>query len=124
MPTAKKAKKSHKKPTSARLLKNRPVDAEEFPTLTDPDAPKPEPRQKRLPGVDDPVIEELEQAAEEYVRIRDKRMGLTEVETQMQANLIAVMKRHGKSHYKRDGVECDVVAEKEKVRVRIKKEDE
>jgi hypothetical protein len=88
-------------------------------TIEDPDKP----RQARLPQMDDPVIEELEAAAEKYARIRDERMALTRQEVDQQGLLLTLMQRHHKQTYKRDGIECKVVVEKERVKVKIKKED-
>lgn len=79
---------------------------------------------KRLPGMEDPVLEDLEEAAIRYAQVRDERMALTKKEVDMQELLLNLMKRHKKTSYLRDGVELKVVAEKEKVRVRIKKEEE
>lgn len=125
MPKAKPAKK----PTSARMLKNRPPETEEQAEKIALGEPldfdeKPGPKQKRLPAMEDAAIEELEDAAERYAGIRDKRMALTEQEVDCQELLLTLMKRNGKKHYKRDGIECTVVAKEEKVRVKIKKDEE
>ena len=86
---------------------------------------QPKPRQARLPGVDDPVIEELQRAAEDYADVRDERMELTKREVQKQEMLLQIMKKYGKSTYVHEGVECKLIHEKEKVRVKIRKgEDE
>lgn len=143
MAKAKKAKpvarSHHKKPTSARMLKNRPLDPPEPPEqheqeqpeqaageaeeLETPSTPKPKPRQARLPGTEDPEIEELESAAEEYADIRDQRMELTKEEVRLQSGLLAAMKKYNKTSYVHDGYDLKLVAEKEKVRVRIKKDE-
>jgi hypothetical protein len=148
MAKAKKAKSAakshHKKPTSARLLKNRPVDKEppeteeqetpesagepenEAEQLETPSTPKPKrtPRQARLPGVDDPEIEELESAAEEYVDVRDRRMALTEEEVELKGELLKLMHEHNKTKYVHNGTEIRVVAKDETVKVKIKKKEE
>ena len=76
----------------------------------------------RLPGMEDPEIEELEDAAREYANLRDDRMHLTTEEVKAQATLLGLMKKHKKEVYKHDNVEVRVVIEKEKVKVKIKKD--
>jgi hypothetical protein len=132
MPKAqKKSKPAAKRPTSARLLKHRPADPPEPPEAADqeqletPDNPKPKrgrPRQARLPEMEDPEIEELESAAEEYASIRDERMALTEKEVPLKAELIELMHKHNKTSYVHAGVDVKLIVESEKVRVRIKKD--
>jgi hypothetical protein len=139
---AKPAKKHKEKPTSARLLKNRPHDPEppEIPDngneaaesageqpegelLETPDTPKKSgPKQKRLPTMEDAKIEELESLAESYAEIRDDRQQLTTQEVRLKTELLAAMHEHGKSDYVHAGVEIHVIVEKEKVRVRIAKD--
>ena len=80
-------------------------------------------KQARLPQMDDPVIEEIEAAAEKYVDIRDQRMALTDQEVDRKGLLLTLMKRHDKTHYKRNGVEVSVVVEKEKVKVKVSKDE-
>lgn len=143
MAKAKKSAKSksaapRKRATHERALKNRPPDNEppeqseqEAPESTEdqellPGAegakPKRTPRQKRLPGTEDPEIEELEAAAEAYAEVRDERMELTKQEVSTQAELLKLMKKYDKKTYVHDGYDLKLVAEKEKVRVRIKKD--
>ena len=141
-----KKKKSPKTPrkrlTSERPLKNRPADhepPEQPPTegaettgdddqellKTPGNAAKRgpgRPRQPRLPTMEDPEIEELESAAEEYADIRDQRMELTPIETKLKSDLLALMKKHSKTSYVHDGFDIRVIVESEKVRVRIKKD--
>lgn len=81
-------------------------------------------KQARLPGVEDPAITELEDAAAEYAEIRDDRIALSQREGDTKATLLALMHKHKKKHYEHGGVSIDVVAEEETVRVRIKKEDD
>ena len=82
------------------------------------------PKQARLPGAEDPEIEELVGAAEHYADVRDKRMALTEKETQAKTDVLALMKKNKRTHYKHDGIEITVVAEEETVKVKITKEGE
>ena len=127
---AKSAKVTHKKPTSARLLKNRPADPEEPPESSEqePEEASTEDtskktRQARLPGTEDAAIESLEALAEEYVEVRDRRMALTAAEADFQQKLLAEMKALDKKRYVHDGVQIEVIATDEKVRVRIKKDE-
>lgn len=85
---------------------------------------KRKPRQPRLPGTEDPEIEELEAAAEEYAGIRDQRMALTPEETRLKGVLLAMMKSHKKTVYNHGSIEIKVVTEKETVKVKLKKEEE
>jgi hypothetical protein len=81
------------------------------------------PRQARLPGIEDPEIEELEAAAESYADVRDQRMALTPVEAKHKEDLLALMHKHEKKSYVHGNIDIKVVVESEKVRVRIKKEE-
>lgn len=81
------------------------------------------PKQGRLPTMEDPAIEELEDSAEEYVDIRDQRMELTREESRLKEELLGLMHKHNKTTYIHEGVEIKVIVESEKLRVRIKKED-
>ena len=143
MPT--KAKKSASKPKAAprkratheRALKNRPVDPEAAeqeqkksaePTgdeellKTPANAAKRKPRQGRLPGTEDPEIEELESAAEDYAEVRDKRMALTTDEVELKEELLKLMHAHDKTRYFHAGIEIRVVAKDETVKVKIAKD--
>jgi len=92
--------------------------------------PKPSPKEKakkpkqaRLPTMEDPEIEELENSAEEYADFRDQRMELTKEETRCKTELLGLMKKHGKTSYVHDGYDIKVIVESEKLKVRIKKEE-
>lgn len=151
MATKKKSKSKkaapRKKITSERPLKNRPVDEPEAPETeneangeaTEGDEPTNEEeeslvtvetprtrkgRQKRLPGTEDAEIEELESIAEEYVDIRDKRQRLTVNEVRLKGELLTEMKKNNKTTYNHGGCEISVIVEKEKVKVKFKKDDE
>jgi hypothetical protein len=92
----------------------------------DREAPEPlekvlaEPKQKRLPTMEDNKLADLEAAAERYAEIRDRRMALTDEEVGLKASLLTIMKRHSKVSYKRDGIEVNIVVKDETVRVKIK----
>ena len=79
-------------------------------------------KNKRLPGMEDAEIEDLEDAAREYANVRDDRMNLTREESSMKEKLLALMKKHKKEKYLHDGVEIKLVHEEETVKVRIIKE--
>ena len=121
---AKKSGKPHtarKRLTSERALKLRPqepLDAEK----KEPEETK-KPRQARLPQMEDPAIEELEGAAEDYAEIRDKRQALTVDEVRLKKELLGLMHSHQKTTYNHGGVSIKVIVESEKVKVRIKKDE-
>lgn len=51
-------------------------------------------KQLEIPGTEAPSIPEVEKAADEYVKIRDKRMRLTEQEVTAKINLVQVLLEH------------------------------
>jgi len=141
-------KAPRKKLTSERPLKNRPADpADDIPPNVDPDTetgeetgdgetpeeeeletpatPKParRGRQARLPGTEDPAIDELEGLAEEYAEARDRRMAIDEEEADLKQQLLAEMKKHHKVAYHHGGIDIEIIVVDEKVRVRIKKDE-
>lgn len=59
-------------------------------------------RQTRIPGTDSEKIKEVDDAAEGYVKARDKRMKLTEAETEAREALISVLKKHKLEVYRDD----------------------
>lgn len=85
---------------------------------------KSEESEKRLPGMEDAKIEELQNAAKRYAGIRDKRMALTLQEIDLNDLLLKLMKKHDRERYHYDGIEIKIVSEKEKVKVRIDKDEE
>jgi hypothetical protein len=52
------------------------------------------PKQLEISGTERPVIKEIEDAAEAYVRARDKRMKLTGAQCEAKAALLTVVKAH------------------------------
>jgi hypothetical protein len=52
------------------------------------------PKQKELEGMEKPSIPEIEEAADAYVSIRDKRMAMTEKEVAAKTNLLQVLLSH------------------------------
>jgi hypothetical protein len=71
--------------------------------------------------MEDPAIEELQQAAIEYAATRDRRQKLTARESELKQTLLALMRRHKKRIYSCDGVEIERVSEEETVKVRVRK---
>jgi len=59
-------------------------------------------KQGELPGVERKVIKAVENAADDYVDVRDKRMTLTTKEVEKRAVLIAAMEEHGITSYRYD----------------------
>lgn len=84
-----------------------------------PVAVKQKPRQTRLPGMEDAGIRELENQAENYADVRDQRMELTRQESQLSVDLLAMMKKHGKTEYHHAEVHVWVKVTEEKVKVKI-----
>lgn len=87
----------------------------------DPDMP---PKQGRLPSMEDTKIAMLEDKAEEYAGVRDRRMGLSKKEGELKDQILQLMKANDKKHYHRDGIDITIVHENEKVKVRIGKDDD
>ena len=79
------------------------------------------PRQRKLPVIEDSAIKPLEDAAHEYVGIRDERMDLSQQEHDLKVKVLGLMKKHQKKTYVHDGIEIKVVAEDETVKVRVRK---
>lgn len=53
-------------------------------------------KQTELPGTERPAIPEIDEAADAYRSVRDKRMKLTEQEITAKTNLIEVMRANAK----------------------------
>src|SRR5438105_1334879 len=66
---------------AARSAGEEVVVVEEQELLRTPENAKKSRRQPRLPAMEDPEIEDLEEAAKDYAAVRDERMGLTKKET-------------------------------------------
>ncbi len=81
-----------------------------------------EKKSDRLPGMEEPEIEELEQAAKIYAKLRDKRQALTMQEVELKTKLLALMKKYKKTEYVHNKVSISVVVEEETVKVRIQKD--
>lgn len=80
------------------------------------------PRQDALPGMGDAKIQAIETAALDYAEIRDKRQELTAEESSLKMELLHLMKKLGKTEYKRNGISVKVVTEEETVKVRVRED--
>jgi hypothetical protein len=80
---------------------------------------KPKPKQQDLPGMEDRALKPLENLAEQYADVRDSRMELTRQETQLAADLLAMMKKYEKTEYHHGEVHIWVKVTEEKVKVKI-----
>ncbi len=80
---------------------------------------KRKPKQQALPGMEDRGIKKLENLAENYVDVRDQRMELTRQESQMSADLLALMKKHDKTEYHHGEVHIWVKVIDEKIKVKL-----
>jgi len=80
------------------------------------------PRPQRLPEVESgiPALEELATA---YADVRDRRADLTREEVGLKAEALALMHKHKKTIYKRDGIEIRLDAV-ESIKVKVRKRDE
>lgn len=81
----------------------------------------PKPKSQALPGMSDRAIKPLEDAAQDYARIRDERIELNASEANLKSAVLALMKKHGKTVYQHDGITITVIAEEETVKVRVKR---
>jgi len=77
------------------------------------------PRQQQL--VEDRTIAELEDIAESYAEIRDRRIALNQEEADLKQQAMALMKKHKKKHYARDGIEITLEPGEETIKVKVKK---
>lgn len=83
---------------------------------------KQKPKQGHLSGMEPPRHDDLDDLADRYVDLRDKRMRLQEDEGNKRDLLQVKMKEHKLTSYEYDGKVIEIVAD-EKVKVRKKKED-
>jgi len=81
-------------------------------------AKKRRPRQKQLPGLEDPSIPELDKAAEAYVAVRDERMELTKEEVTKRDTVQRLMIEHGLTSYRFDSKVVSIVPGVDKVKVK------
>ena len=79
-------------------------------------------KQAELPGVEAPSIKAIDDAADEYVSVRDKRMALTEKEITARDVLANLMHKHKLESYRYDDRIVTIVPA-EKVKVKTAKEE-
>ncbi len=75
------------------------------------------PKQQFIDGTEPVKIKPIEDAAEEYVAVRDKRMNLTEDEVDLRGKLLELLKKNNLTEYKYDGY-LVTVEHDEKVKVK------
>jgi hypothetical protein len=80
------------------------------------------PKQKELPGIERQKVKAIEDAADDYVAVRDKRMALTEKEVEAREVLLALMDKHGLTNYRYDDQIISVLPAR-KVKVKHFKDD-
>ena len=85
-------------------------------------------KQGRLPEMEDTAIEEIEEAALTYAKIRDRRMALTDQEVTSKGALLTVMQKHKKMEYhrhtpKHGAIHVERKPEGEKLKVRVEEDD-
>ena len=80
-------------------------------------------KQGHLEGMEPPTIKELDEAADNYMDIRDKRMAMTRKECSKQDHLQELMKEHKLTVYEYDGY-IVTLNQTEKVKVRKRPEGE
>lgn len=82
------------------------------------------PKPEALPGMEDHAIRPLEQLAQEYAEIRDRRMELTQQEHALKLSAVKLMHKYEKTIYSHGGVTITLVQGDEDVKVRVKKADD
>jgi hypothetical protein len=78
-------------------------------------------RKPHLPGMEDPVVSALDEAAIAYAELRDQRMALLKQEVSLKQRTLALMKKYRKTIYRHDGIEIDIVPAEEMVHVKVRK---
>lgn len=80
---------------------------------------KPQPRQKRLPEMDDPAIEELEALAENYGAERTTQRNASKKQKELRQAIAKSMHNNGKQTYRHGGVFITLIDKGEEVRVKV-----
>lgn len=84
-------------------------------------APARRPRNADLPGMDDRAIKPLEDIAESYADVRDRRIALNLEESNLKGAALKLMKKYDKQIYKHNGVEIIVTSGEEGIKVKVPK---
>jgi hypothetical protein len=79
-------------------------------------------RQARLPGTEDAAIVELEQAADDYMEVRDERLKYLKEEVKNKETILGILKANGKREYRRGDYIIKIRTVKEKLLVKRKSE--
>lgn len=77
------------------------------------------PTQPRLPGMEDPAIQELEDRAREFSDLRLQRANLLVEMANVETLMVAIMEREGKQKYFHAGVLVRLAEKSKRVNVRI-----
>jgi hypothetical protein len=78
-------------------------------------------QQDLIPNRDLP---DVEKAAKAYKRVLNERQDLTRREVELQADLLGLMKKHKITVYDHDGIHAEIMIEKERVKVKIAKDED
>lgn len=78
-------------------------------------------RTASLPGLEDHAIKALDLIAADYADIRDARMDLLRQEVDLKARTLKLMKKHGKTRYKHNGIEISITPGEETIKVKVRK---
>jgi hypothetical protein len=76
-----------------------------------------------LPGLEGRSICALEDLAAKFVDLKARRKALKTEEDALTTKIIALMRKHQKDHYKRDGLEILIELAAEKVKVTMRREE-
>lgn len=80
-----------------------------------------QPRTASLPGLENHAIRALDLIAADYADIRDSRMDLLRQEVDLKARTLKLMKKHGKTKYKHNGIEITLAPGEETIKVKVRK---
>lgn len=79
------------------------------------------PRQQDLPGTEDRAIKPLEDVAEAYADLRDRRIELNREEAELKVHVKKLMHKYDKTIYRREGIEIRLIDGEEDVKVKVRK---
>jgi hypothetical protein len=85
------------------------------------DAPLKKTRTPRLPGMEDPAIQDLEDAAMEHSETQSQIVALREELKRIDERLATLMKREGKKTYNHAGIVLRLREGQERVSVKVKR---
>lgn len=77
-------------------------------------------RQKELTGIEKESIKEIDDAAEAYEDVRDRRMALTKEEVERQRALVEAMRRHKRRVYRDDTASPPLLVTLTETEVKVK----